>query len=864
MSSTLDDEDLSMSLSSTNINRPRPPVNAEQDQQNERDAREHRNIQRSEAMSRTSAGVRLGQYSVVRTLGEGSFGKVKLAIHEVTGQKVALKIINRRKLVTRDMAGRIEREIQYLQLLRHPHIIKLYTVITTPNEIIMVLEYAGGELFDYIVQHGRMSEVKARRFFQQIVCAVEYCHRHKIVHRDLKPENLLLDENLNVKIADFGLSNIMTDGNFLKTSCGSPNYAAPEVISGKLYAGPEVDVWSCGVILYVLLCGRLPFDDEYIPALFKKIAQGQFQTPNYLSPAAIRLIKKMLVVSPVTRITVAGIREDEWFLEDLPPYLQKPAEEFYDTGVDPNGAILDPRNMAPTLEPSIAEKVHDTVVGKLGKTMGYAKGDVQEALSKNEPSAIKDAYMIVRENQIMKENPLLAQEPTLQPFLAQSPPTTSPLSADAGPYGRLPTQPQPFPPMSERAHRGSTSSAQTQPDIRSPATTIGVLPSSLPGFHEAYMKGHPKPNPDDMQPDINAPAQSTPTDRLRPHARGSQLHLHKIAKPDAMTPLPQKKPKATKWQFGIRSRNSPAEAMLAIYKALSAMGAEWEVPRIRRPGRRRSGSRSRSRSGSRSSSDSRGRDSDGQIWSDDEGDVDKNHHAPPTRNSAMKDDDKLRGRKREPLGPNNDWGYAVPEDPWVCHARFKRDGMFPPGVALPNSTHSSVVDLPATGALKGSPVQNAGGTPPSTRSGHASREGSIAGLPSSEDLGATTDMLKDKYTKPMESVYVYVTIQLYSIEKDFYLVDFKSAGYEALERKFIREIRVQGHTIHDINNPDVDGGGEWMWKKVNHVETVPEGAKVRQREELVPMGRVVGDKRATSPFPFLDVASGLIIQLAEG
>jgi carbon catabolite-derepressing protein kinase len=279
-----------------------------------------------------------------------------------------------------------------------------YTVITTPNEIIMVLEYAGGELFDYIVQHGRMTEDKARRFFQQIVCAVEYCHRHKIVHRDLKPENLLLDDNLNVKIADFGLSNIMTDGNFLKTSCGSPNYAAPEVISGKLYAGPEVDVWSCGVILYVLLCGRLPFDDEYIPALFKKIAQGQFQTPNYLSPAAVRLIKKMLVVSPVTRITVAGIREDEWFLKDLAPYLQKPAEEFYDTGVDPNGAILDPRKLTPTLEPSIAEKVHDTVVGKLGKTMGYAKGDVQEALSKNEPSAIKDAYMIVRENQIMKEN----------------------------------------------------------------------------------------------------------------------------------------------------------------------------------------------------------------------------------------------------------------------------------------------------------------------------------------------------------------------------------------------------------------------------------------------------------------------------
>lgn len=278
-----------------------------------------------------------------------------------------------------------------------------YTVITTLNEIIMVLEYAGGELFDYIVQNGRMKEDKARRFFQQIVCAVEYCHRHKIVHRDLKPENLLLDENLNVKIADFGLSNIMTDGNFLKTSCGSPNYAAPEVISGKLYAGPEVDVWSCGVILYVLLCGRLPFDDEYIPALFKKIAQGQYSIPSYLSQPAVRLIKKMLVVNPVHRITVQEIRQDPWFLQDLAPYLQTPIEEFFDTGVDPNKAI-DPSNLLPSKPAAVVQKLHETVVGKLGKTMGYAKDDVQDALAKDEPSAIKDAYLIVRENQIMKQN----------------------------------------------------------------------------------------------------------------------------------------------------------------------------------------------------------------------------------------------------------------------------------------------------------------------------------------------------------------------------------------------------------------------------------------------------------------------------
>lgn len=394
MSSTIPDDELTLSISTTNTRR-----SSNQTTPRDRSRNDKGRAPPPETLARPSA--RLVQYEIIKTLGEGSFGKVKLAVHRISGQKVALKIINRRKLQTRDMAGRIEREIQYLQLLRHPHIIKLYTVITSPAEIIMVLEYAGGELFDYIVNHGRMTEDKARRFFQQIVCAVEYCHRHKIVHRDLKPENLLLDEHLNVKIADFGLSNIMTDGNFLKTSCGSPNYAAPEVISGKLYAGPEVDVWSCGVILYVLLCGRLPFDDEYIPALFKKIQQGAFQIPSYLSPGAIKLIKRMLVVSPVQRITIAEIRQDPWFTKDLAPYLQLPPEEFYDTGVDPTKAI-DPKKLGPS-KPR-AEKLHDAVVGKLGKTMGYAKDDVQEALAKDEPSAIKDAYLIVRENQIMKDN----------------------------------------------------------------------------------------------------------------------------------------------------------------------------------------------------------------------------------------------------------------------------------------------------------------------------------------------------------------------------------------------------------------------------------------------------------------------------
>lgn len=283
------------------------------------------------------------------------------------------------------------------------HFSSRYTVIKTHTEIIMVLEYAGGELFDYIVQHGRMEEDEARRFFQQMLCAVEYCHRHKIVHRDLKPENLLLDEKLNVKIADFGLSNIMTDGNFLKTSCGSPNYAAPEVIGGKLYAGPEVDVWSCGVILYVLLVGRLPFDDEHIPSLFAKIARGTYAVPKWMSPGAAHLIEKMLKVNPVQRATIPEIRQDPWFMKNLPEYLQPPIEPFYNTGIDPDRAIK-PSDIAPNAPPRVQEKLHNEVTEKISKTMGYGRRDVQEALEAEEPSAIKDAYMIVRENKLMQVN----------------------------------------------------------------------------------------------------------------------------------------------------------------------------------------------------------------------------------------------------------------------------------------------------------------------------------------------------------------------------------------------------------------------------------------------------------------------------
>ncbi|ABN68104.2 carbon catabolite derepressing ser/thr protein kinase [Scheffersomyces stipitis CBS 6054] len=407
---------------------------------------------------------RIGKYQVIKTLGEGSFGKVKLAQHTTTGQKVALKIINKKTLAKSDMQGRIEREISYLRLLRHPHIIKLYDVIKSKDEIIMVIEFAGKELFDYIVQRGKMPEDEARRFFQQIIAAVEYCHRHKIVHRDLKPENLLLDDQLNVKIADFGLSNIMTDGNFLKTSCGSPNYAAPEVISGKLYAGPEVDVWSSGVILYVMLCGRLPFDDDFIPALFKKISNGVYTLPNYLSAGAKHLLTRMLVVNPLNRITIHEIMEDEWFKKDIADYLLPP-------------------DLSKTMHNKI--DVDEDVITALTMAMGYDRYEIINVIEKCNKSStpsqqsneILDAYLLMKENHSLVKDLKKSKSEKVDSFLSQSPPPSfinSSTSSAPGVQQSLTYQ-----------------TLATVPDLSTlPNSTIAILPSSLPSIHRAFMMEH--------------------------------------------------------------------------------------------------------------------------------------------------------------------------------------------------------------------------------------------------------------------------------------------------------------------------------------------------------------------------------------
>ncbi|MED6171212.1 SNF1- protein kinase catalytic subunit alpha kin10 [Stylosanthes scabra] len=265
----------------------------------------------------------LRNYKLGKVIGHGSFGKVRIAQHLSTGHQVAVKILNCNKIKEMKMEDKVRREIKVLRMFMHPHIVRLYEVVETSTDIYVVMEYAeSGDLFDYIIiQKDRLPEDEARKFFQQIICGVEYCHRNMVVHRDLKPENLLLNSRGNVKIADFGFCNIMRDGHPLTTSCGSPLYAAPEVVSGKPYAGPEVDVWSCGVILYALLCAHLPFEDDNVPNLFKKIKGGIYSVPGHVSGGARDLIKGMLVVDPMKRFTIPAILQHPWFTLHLPPYL---------------------------------------------------------------------------------------------------------------------------------------------------------------------------------------------------------------------------------------------------------------------------------------------------------------------------------------------------------------------------------------------------------------------------------------------------------------------------------------------------------------------------------------------------------------
>ncbi|XP_060781820.1 MAP/microtubule affinity-regulating kinase 3a isoform X3 [Neoarius graeffei] len=312
----------------------------------------------------------IGNYRLLKTIGKGNFAKVKLGRHILTGREVAVKIIDRTQLNPTSLQ-KLFREVRIMKILNHPNIVKLFEVIETERNLYLVMEYAsGGEVFDYLVTHGRMKEKEARAKFRQIVSAVQYCHQKHIVHRDLKAENLLLDADMNIKIADFGFSNQFTLGNKLDTFCGSPPYAAPELFQGKKYDGPEVDVWSLGVILYTLVSGSLPFDGQNLKELRERVLRGKYRIPFYMSTDCENLLKRFLVLNPAKRGTLEQIMKDRWINsgseeDELKPYIE------------PEADICDGKRI-------------DVMVG-----MGYTREEIQESLSKMKYDDITATYLLL-------------------------------------------------------------------------------------------------------------------------------------------------------------------------------------------------------------------------------------------------------------------------------------------------------------------------------------------------------------------------------------------------------------------------------------------------------------------------------------
>ncbi|OAF70005.1 hypothetical protein A3Q56_02248 [Intoshia linei] len=260
----------------------------------------------------------IGYYHIKETIGSGGFAKVKLGFHNLTGDKVAIKIIDKEALG--DDLPRVKKEVEAMMELSHRYICQLYQVVETDSKIYMILEYCpGGELFDYIVAKDKLSEKEAIFYFRQIVSAIKYCHSRGYAHRDLKPENLLLDTNQNLKLIDFGLCAKPKGGinEPLSTCCGSPAYAAPELISGKRYKGVQVDIWSMGVLLYALLCGYLPFDDENIVVVYRKIQNGSYILPHWIGKDTTEFLKLMLEIDPKKRATIDTLMRHEWLHKNV-------------------------------------------------------------------------------------------------------------------------------------------------------------------------------------------------------------------------------------------------------------------------------------------------------------------------------------------------------------------------------------------------------------------------------------------------------------------------------------------------------------------------------------------------------------------
>ncbi|KAM3762391.1 hypothetical protein ACB098_01G341700 [Castanea mollissima] len=262
----------------------------------------------------------IGKYKLGRTIGEGTFAKVKLGVDSTNGQYVAIKIIDKHMVLESNLKYQVQREIRTMKLLHHPNIVRIHEVIGSKTKIYIVMEHvSGGQLTDKMSYVKKLEEWEARKLFQQLIDAVDYCHNKGVYHRDLKPENLLMDHKGNLKVSDFGLSALQKPGGILTTACGSPCYVAPELLLNKGYDGAAADVWSCGVILFEILAGHLPFDDRNLINLYKKISRAEYTFPLWFTKGLKKLLFRIFDPNPRTRITIPEIVEDAWFQKDYVP-----------------------------------------------------------------------------------------------------------------------------------------------------------------------------------------------------------------------------------------------------------------------------------------------------------------------------------------------------------------------------------------------------------------------------------------------------------------------------------------------------------------------------------------------------------------
>ncbi|KAJ3540555.1 hypothetical protein NMY22_g4247 [Coprinellus aureogranulatus] len=343
----------------------------------------------------------IGLWTVGRTIGKGASGRVRIARHSKSGQYAAIKIISKSTLpplmsqisinrladVTEHVQLSVEREIVVMKLINHPNIMKLYDVWETSTDLYLILEYVqGGELFDYLCTKGRLPKDEALSYFQQIISAVDYCHRFNIAHRDLKPENILLDEQSNIKIADFGMAAWQSDPKDanLRTSCGSPHYAAPEIITGQAYNGASADIWSCGIILHALLVGKLPFDDEDCPTLLEMITRAKFVMPTDIDPLAQDLLRRMLEKDVKKRISMAGIVTHPFFLSQAPKQLDYPLPDL--------DSVAQPVSSVSSIDPDIFANL---------RTLwhGTSDADLIESLKNDERNWQKGIYIYSKRKQ---------------------------------------------------------------------------------------------------------------------------------------------------------------------------------------------------------------------------------------------------------------------------------------------------------------------------------------------------------------------------------------------------------------------------------------------------------------------------------